>query len=157
MRSPNGAIGLSIRLRGLAFGLDIEQTPVWAQQGEKTCRTSSLKLRPVPHDRTNRAWCIAHGDLSQPAWDDAPEWQRSSAMTGVQGVIDGNGPRESHACWLAEKEATGWKFGPVKDPEAKEHPCFVPYDELLLRLSRRQRTGSLLSPSFAPCLSLAAC
>ena len=78
----------------------------------------------------NRAWCIAHGDISQPAWEDAPEWQKSSAMNGVQGVIDGNGPRESHACWLAEKEATGWKFGPVKDPEAKEHPCFVSYDEL---------------------------
>lgn len=22
------------------------------------------------------------------------------------------------------------KFGPVKDPERKEHPCFVPYDQL---------------------------
>lgn len=78
----------------------------------------------------NRAWCLAHNDLSQPAWEDAPEWQRSSAKTGVQGVIDGNGPRESHECWLAEKAATGWKYGPVKDPEAKEHPCFVAYDEL---------------------------
>jgi len=78
----------------------------------------------------NRAWCLAHGDTSQPAWEDAPGWQRSSAINGVQGVIAGNGPRESHACWLAEKEADGWKYGPVKDPEAKEHPCFVPYDEL---------------------------
>lgn len=78
----------------------------------------------------NRAWCLAHGDTSQPAWDDAPEWQTSSARKGVLGVIAGNGPRESHEGWLAEKAATGWTYGPVKDPEAKTHPCFVPYDEL---------------------------
>ena len=42
----------------------------------------------------------------------------------------GNGPRESHAGWLAEKVATGWVYGPVKDPAAKTHPCMVPYDDL---------------------------
>ena len=78
----------------------------------------------------NRAWCIATGDHSQPSWDDAPEWQRSSAINGVNGVACGNSPRESHESWLAEKAATGWKYGPVKDPEKKEHPRFVPYDEL---------------------------
>jgi len=78
----------------------------------------------------NRAWCLAHGDTSQPAWDDAPEWQTSSARKGVLGVIAGNGPRESHEGWLAEKRETGWTYGPVKDPEAKTHPCFVPYDDL---------------------------
>lgn len=28
------------------------------------------------------------------------------------------------------ERAAGWKYGPVKDPERKEHPCFVPYDGL---------------------------
>jgi hypothetical protein len=78
----------------------------------------------------NRAYCLALGDTSQPSWEEAPDWQKSSAVNGVLGVIEGNGPRESHASWLREKEATGWKYGPVKDPEKKEHPCFVPYDEL---------------------------
>lgn len=78
----------------------------------------------------NRAYCIALGDDSQPAWDDAPDWQRTSALNGVRGVIAGNTPAQSHASWLAEKEATGWKYGPVKDPEKKEHPCMVPYAEL---------------------------
>lgn len=78
----------------------------------------------------NRAWCLAHGDASQPAWEDAPDWQVSSALHGVRGVLAGNGPEQSHESWLAEKAATGWKFGPVKDPEKKEHPCFVPYTEL---------------------------
>lgn len=78
----------------------------------------------------NRAYCLALGDTSQPAWEDAPEWQRSSAVNGIKGVLAGNGPEESHQSWLAEKEAAGWKFGPVKNPDAKEHPCFVPYAEL---------------------------
>lgn len=78
----------------------------------------------------NRAYCIALGDTSQPAWDDAPDWQRSSAINGVKGVIGGNGPEQSHESWLAEKQATGWKYGPVKDPERKEHPCFVLYADL---------------------------
>lgn len=79
----------------------------------------------------NRAYCYAIGDTSQLPWELAPEWQRTSAINGVRGVlVDGNGPRESHASWLREKEATGWKYGPTKDPEKKEHPCFVPYDQL---------------------------
>ena len=78
----------------------------------------------------NRAWCILHGDNSQPHWDEAPEWQRSSAINGVHGVLAGNGPEQSHESWLAEKAASGWTYGPVKDPDKKEHPCFVPYSEL---------------------------
>src|SRR4051812_43432762 len=79
---------------------------------------------------TNRAYCIAIGDTSQPAWDDAPEWQRTSALNGIRGALAGNTPEQSHNGWLAEKEATGWKFGPVKNPDRKEHPCMVPYADL---------------------------
>ena len=78
----------------------------------------------------NRAYCIAIGDNSQPSWEDAPDWQKSSARNGVTGVLNGNGPAESHASWLQEKADTGWKYGPVKDPAKKEHPCFVPYEQL---------------------------
>lgn len=92
-----------------------------------------------PHDieacaraahEANRAYCIAIGDLSQLSWENAPEWQKTSARNGVAGVIAGNGPEQSHVSWLAEKAATGWKFGPIKNPEKKEHPCFVPYADL---------------------------
>lgn len=75
----------------------------------------------------NRAWCLAHGDTSQVAREEAPEWQRTSAINGIRGVLDGNTPEQSHESWLAEKRATGWTYGAVKDPEKKEHPCFVPY------------------------------
>lgn len=85
----------------------------------------------VVHE-ANRAFCITQGDMSQVAWDDAPAWQRQSAMKGVAGIIEGRitKPQESHNSWLAEKKETGWKYGPVKDAEKKEHPCFVPYEDL---------------------------
>lgn len=79
----------------------------------------------------NRAYCIAIGDTSQVSWEDAPDWQRESARNGALGVIwHNNGPRESHASWLAVKESEGWRFGPVKDADLKTHPCMVPYDDL---------------------------
>jgi len=80
----------------------------------------------------NRAYCIGCGDESQPTWDAAPEWQRDSAVAGVQAIASNpdTTPRQSHEGWLAHKAADGWKFGAVKNAETKEHPCFVPYDEL---------------------------
>lgn len=78
----------------------------------------------------NRVYCRALGDVSQTMWDDAPLWQQESALKGVDGVFAGNGPGASHESWLAEKNATGWKHGPVKDADKKEHPCMVPFNEL---------------------------
>ena len=80
----------------------------------------------------NRAYCSALGDQSQLPWNDAPEWQRKSAITGVQFIIDNPDalPSASHDNWLAEKTRDGWRYGDVKDVEKKEHPCFVPYDAL---------------------------
>jgi hypothetical protein len=78
----------------------------------------------------NRDYCRITGDDSQVRWADAPDWQKSSAINGVAGALAGNTPEQSHESWLAEKRATGWTYGPVKDAEKKQHPCFVPYAEL---------------------------
>lgn len=94
-----------------------------------TTKASVEDIARVCHE-ANRAWCEANGDHSQPLWDDAPEWQRKSALIGVEGALGGNTPEQSHESWLAVKEADGWVYGEVKDPEAKTHPCFVPYNEL---------------------------
>lgn len=81
----------------------------------------------------NRAYCQAIGDNSQKSWGESPEWQKESARNGVLFHLNGDhGPEASHESWLAEKRADGWKYGPVKNPETKEHPCFVPYSELPL-------------------------
>jgi hypothetical protein len=80
----------------------------------------------------NRGYCAALGDTSQVPWEEAPDWQRQSAIKGVEFNLANPDapPSHSHDSWLAEKRATGWKYGPVKDAEKKEHPCFVPYEEL---------------------------
>lgn len=80
----------------------------------------------------NKAYCESIGDFSQPSWEDAPDWQKSSAENGVKFHLKNPDalPSHSHESWLAQKKEEGWKYGEVKDPEKKEHPCFVPYDEL---------------------------
>lgn len=80
----------------------------------------------------NRAYCQALGDYSQPDWDNTPEWQKSFVREGVLfhlRNLDAT-PSASHERWMATKLADGWKHGPVKDPEKKEHPCMVPFDQL---------------------------
>ena len=88
------------------------------------------QIARVAHE-VNRAYCEALGDTSQPSWELAPEWQRMSAINGVEfhKANPSAGPDNSHIEWLKEKEATGWKYGPVKDADKKEHPCCVPYDK----------------------------
>jgi hypothetical protein len=80
----------------------------------------------------NKAYCESIGDHSQTDWKDAPDWQRDSAVKGVEFHFANPDakPSDSHDNWLKQKEEEGWKYGPVKDPLKKEHPCFVPYDQL---------------------------
>lgn len=88
-------------------------------------------IAKVCHD-ANRSWCIANDDYSQPAWDDAPDWQIESAINGVYHALtypDATS-EDMHSNWMADKIADGWVYGPVKDPVAKTHPCMVPYAEL---------------------------
>lgn len=89
------------------------------------------QIAQVAHE-VNRAYCASLGDTTQPAWADAPEWQRASALAGVDMHLakpDAT-PEQSHESWLAQKTADGWKHGPVKDADKKEHPCFCSYADL---------------------------
>lgn len=90
-----------------------------------------LVIARVAHE-INRAYCASLGDTSQPAWEDAPEWQQKSAIAGVEMHLANPDatPEQSHESWLAQKIAAGWVYGEVKDAEKKEHPCVRPYDEL---------------------------
>lgn len=77
----------------------------------------------------NRAYCASIGDPSQKPWPDAGPWQRESAVKGVEFFLSHPGAPEDaqHQAWMDDKLAAGWKFGPVKDAEKKEHPCLVPF------------------------------
>lgn len=95
---------------------------------------SQLKVEEIAQaaHEVNRAYCFALGDESQLPWEEAPEWQKASLIAGVEAIIANpdTTPAESHAGWMAHKQAEGWVYGAVKDAETKEHPCMVPYEEL---------------------------
>jgi len=79
----------------------------------------------------NKAYCESLGDLSQPSWGDAPDWQKDSARLGVRLHFSADyGPEISHASWMKQKIDEGWVYGEVKDPGQKTHPCIVPFNDL---------------------------
>jgi hypothetical protein len=92
---------------------------------------SDLQIAAVCHE-ANRRYCMSLGDDSQPTWEDAPEWQINSAVSGVANIRNGNvkTPWGSHQSWLQEKVRDGWEQGVVKDTEMKIHPCLVPFGDL---------------------------
>lgn len=89
----------------------------------------------------NRAYCQTLGDESQPSWNNAPDWQIQSSKDAVRFHLDNPDATESatHEKWLADREEAGWKYGPVKDVEKKENPCFVPFNELPLEQQRKDK------------------
>ncbi len=105
----------------------------------------------IAHE-ANRILCRVHGDHSQPEWEDAPDWQYESALDGVQFHLDNPnaGPEASHENWMAVKKATGWTYGEVKDPEAKTHPCMVPFDQLPLDQQAKDHLFRAIVHALAP-------
>lgn len=89
------------------------------------------KIAHIAHE-VNRAYCASIGDTSQPAWDDAPDWQKESAIKGVEYALEHpeSTPETQHESWYQDKRDAGWKYGEVKNPDRKEHPAFMPYANL---------------------------
>jgi hypothetical protein len=93
--------------------------------------TTIETIAKVCHE-ANKAFCEANNDFSQKAWDEAEEWQRQSAIKGVEFRL--NNPVAPHSAqhdaWVNDKVADGWVYGEVKDAEKKTHPCIVSYEQL---------------------------
>jgi hypothetical protein len=96
------------------------------------------KIAEICH-MANRAYCFTIGDTSQPIWSEAPQWQKESAYNGVVFHIDNPeaGDDASHENWRKHKLADGWVWGPDKNPDAKQHPCMVPFDALPIEQQRK--------------------
>jgi len=90
-------------------------------------------IAKVAHE-INRAYCESIGEEGQVSWEEAPEWQKRSALNGVEFHIENPEatPENSHETWLKEKLEAGWQYGQVKDVGKKEHPCCVDYFSLPL-------------------------
>lgn len=112
---------------------DLAREKLWELEGYVLKRSLSgqmERIARVAHE-VNRAYCAALGDTSQPAWEDAPAWQRESARMGVDLHTMGDfGPEASHISWMNQKLQEGWVWGPEKNPELKQHHCLVPFADL---------------------------
>jgi len=85
----------------------------------------------VAHEAV-RAYKQALGQDALPPWDEAPAWMHEASLAAVRDRLAAPGapPSAQHEAWLAEKRAAGWRYGEIKDPEARTHPLMVAYDEL---------------------------
>lgn len=88
-------------------------------------------IAKVCHE-ANKAFCEANGDMTQKSWEKAEKWQRDSAIKGVEFRINNPKAKDSaqHDAWMKDKIKDGWKYGKVKDPVKKTHPCIVPFEKL---------------------------
>jgi hypothetical protein len=90
-----------------------------------------LRIAMAVHEM-NRAWCEINGDYSQAPWAESPEWQRKASISGIKYIMEHPdiAPGFQHVQWVNDKLADGWKYGPIKDAEKKEHPMLIPFEQL---------------------------
>lgn len=90
-----------------------------------------VHIATICHE-ANKAWCEVNDDTTQRSWKHAEQWQRDSAIKGVEFRINNPdaGHDAQHNSWMKEKVDGGWVYGDVKDADKKTHPCIVPFDQL---------------------------
>lgn len=87
-------------------------------------------IAKVVHE-INKAYCEGFGDHSQVSWEEAPQSIKQAAIDGVKFHLAADQPPSaSHDNWMQFKVNNGWQYGPVKDEQAKTHPCIVPFEKL---------------------------
>jgi hypothetical protein len=90
-----------------------------------------LQIAMVCH-QANKAWCEANNDNSQKDWNEAEDWQRQSAIMGVEFRLKNPnaGKDAQHNAWMQDKINDGWVYGDIKDAVAKTHPCIIEFEKL---------------------------
>jgi len=98
----------------------------------KNPRTILITAIAIACHQANKAWCQVNGDDSQKDWNEAEDWQKESALKGVEFRLENPfaGHDAQHNSWMKEKTDDGWVYGEIKDAVAKTHPCIVPFDKL---------------------------
>ena len=89
------------------------------------------QIASVCHE-ANKGLSMALGDFYHHTWKAAADWQKQSAIHGVEFHLANPDADDSasHTSWAAEKVLDGWVWGDVKDAAKKTHPCLVPFEEL---------------------------
>lgn len=87
-------------------------------------------------------------------WRDAQPWLKVSTLTGVDLVLEDKNitAEEIHDRWCEYKRERGWIHGTTYDPELKQHPNLVPFDELTPLEQAKDRIFIGVVRALAPCL-----
>lgn len=88
-------------------------------------------ISKVCHE-ANRAVCLAAGQPTLPAWEDAPQTARDATKEGVLFCIYNRdaSPAQVHQDWYDNLINDGWVYGSEKDYDKKTHPCLIAYENL---------------------------
>lgn len=102
------------------------------EEWDALVKESKINTIAIVCHEANMAWCKSEGDYSQKNWENAEQWQRDSAIAGVKFRLENPDAAHDaqHNAWMQDKISEGWVYGPVKDPEARTHPCIVPFEQL---------------------------
>lgn len=110
-----------------------------------------IMLAKICHE-ANKAYCQMIGDFSHQPWESCGAEMQMSVIDGVRFHLQ-DPDREvstSHENWLKFKAANGWTYGEVKDAAKKEHPCFVPFEQLPETDKRKSYLFKSIVDTFRP-------
>lgn len=110
------------------FTLHGDPLPEPGETGEEALQKIETFIARIAH----QCWVSHQIGANQPLNVIPTEDQLSSHAAGVREWMKNPSmtPEQNHESWMRHKLETGWKYGPVKDPAKKEHPCLVPFMEL---------------------------
>ena len=78
------------------------------------------------------AW-IAYQVAVEQDYNEQPNKDQLDSLIDAQRRFNENPnitAEQNHNNWMQFKTSQGWKYGPVKDFDKKEHPDMVPFDQL---------------------------
>ena len=103
-----------------------------ARQIAEICHEANRGLQAVQNDSqpSEPWWCI-------------PAEVQEVAVLGVERALLGAPPDELHDAWCIAMRARGWKYGDVRDCQAKTHPNLRPW--LDLPVPERAKTALFLA------------
>ena len=90
-----------------------------------------VSIARICHE-ANLAYLKMESPKDEPHWEELDEGMRESAIDGVKKFMSNPNvtPQEMFESWKKFKIDQGWKYGPVKDVEAKTHPNITEYANL---------------------------
>jgi RyR domain. len=118
----------------------------WALLTGKPDRSAAMsqmttdQIARMAHE-TMRAYAQTIGEAPMPAWEEAPDWMVTSTKAAVEfRLANPHAPASAqHDQWMAERLGQGWRYGKVKDAQAKTHPSLVSYRRL--SVAERRKAG----------------